>query len=253
MPNAGKSTLLRAISAARPKVAEYPFTTLEPALGVVDVGFERFVVADIPGLIEGAHEGAGLGLDFLRHVERTKLLVHMVDGSSSDPLADVHAVNRELSEYSDTLADRPQLLVVNKVDLAEVEERVPELEEMFGERGMTPVFISAAERRGTDELVRRLAERLAAQAEEIPQEDVPTIRPQPLGRRFEVRREGEGFRVEGERVVTFAEMMPVEVEEGRQELWWRLGRWGVSGALRRAGARPGDRVWLGKVELEWPG
>ncbi len=253
LPNAGKSTLLRAISAARPKVAEYPFTTLEPALGVVDVGYERFVVADIPGLIEGAHEGAGLGLDFLRHVERTRVLVHMVDGSSRDPLADVDAVNRELSEYSDTLADRPQLLVVNKVDLPEVEERVSELEEMFGERGMTPVFISAAERRGTDELARQLAERLAAQVEESPQEAAPTIRPQPLGRRFEVRREGEGFRVEGERVVTFAEMMPVGVEEGRQETWWRLGRWGVSGALRRAGARPGDIVRLGKVELEWPG
>ena len=253
LPNAGKSTLLRAISAARPKVAEDPFTTLEPALGVVDVGFERFVVADSPGLIEGAHEGAGLGLDFLRHVERTRVLVHMVDGSSRDPLADVDAVNRELSEYSDTLADRPQLLVVNKVDLPEVEERAPELEEMFGERGMTPVFISAAERRGTDELVRRLAERLAAQVEERSQEEVPTIRPQPLGRRFEVRREGEGFRVEGERVVTFAEMMPVEVEEGRQEMWWRLGRWGISGALRRAGAQPGDRVRLGNVELEWPG
>jgi GTP-binding protein len=253
LPNAGKSTLLQAISAARPKVAEYPFTTLEPALGVVDVGFERFVVADIPGLIEGAHEGAGLGLDFLRHVERTKVLVHMVDGGSSDPLADVDAVNRELSQYSGALANRPQLLVVNKIDLLEVEERMPELEVVFGERGVTPLFLSAAERRGTDELVRRLAEQLAVQREERPLEDIPTIRPQPLGRRFNVRREGEGFRVEGERVVTFAEMMPVGVEEGRQELWWRLGRWGVSGVLRRAGARPGDRVRLGGLELEWPG
>ncbi len=253
LPNAGKSTLLQAISAARPKVAEYPFTTLEPALGVVDVGFERFVVADIPGLIEGAHEGAGLGLDFLRHVERTKVLVHMVDGSSADPLADVDAVNRELSQYSGALADRPQLLVVNKIDLPEVEERMPELKAVFGERGVTPLFLSAAERRGTDELVRRLAEQLAGQGEERPLEDLPTIRPQPLGRRFNVRREGEGFRVEGERVVTFAEMMPLGVEEGRQEMWWRLGRWGVSGALRRAGARPGDRVRLGDLELEWPG
>ncbi len=253
LPNAGKSTLLQAISAARPKVASYPFTTLEAALGVVDVGFERFVVADIPGLIEGAHEGAGLGLDFLRHVERTKVLVHMVDGSSPDPLADVDAVNRELSLYSEALANRPQLLVVNKIDLPEVEERMPELKVVFGKRGITPLFLSAAERRGTDELVRGLAERLAVQGEERPLEEIPTIRPQPLGRRFNVRREDEGFRVEGERVVTFAEMMPVGVEEGRQELWWRLGRWGVSGALRRAGARPGDRVRLGGLELEWPG
>ncbi|MCH7577707.1 MAG: GTPase ObgE, partial [Chloroflexi bacterium] len=227
LPNAGKSTLLQAISAARPKVAEYPFTTLEPALGVVDVGFERFVVADIPGLIEGAHEGAGLGLDFLRHVERTKVLVHMVDGSSSDPLADMDAVNGELSQYSEALADRPQILVVNKIDLAEVEERISELKVVFSERGVTPMFLSAAERRGTDELVRRLAEQLAVQGEERPLEEIPTIRPQPLGRRFNVRREGEGFLVEGERVVTFVEMMPVGVEEGKQELWWRLGRWGV--------------------------
>ena len=210
-------------------------------------------MADIPGLIEGAHEGAGLGLDFLRHVERTKVLVHMVDGSSSDPLGDMDAVNRELSQYSEALADRPQLLVVNKIDLLEVEERMPELKVVFGGRGVTPLFLSAAERRGTDELVRRLAEQLAVEEKEKPLEDIATIRPQPLGRRFNVRREGEGFRVEGERVVTFAEMMPVGVEEGRQELWWRLGRWGVSGALRRAGARPGDRVRLGDLELEWPG
>ena len=253
LPNAGKSTLLQAISAARPKVADYPFTTLEPALGVVDVGYERFVVADIPGLIEGAHEGAGLGLDFLRHVERTKVLVHMVDGSSPDPLADVDAVNRELSQYSEALADRPQLVVVNKIDLPEVEERIPELKSVFDGRGVTPLFLSAAERRGTDELVRRLVERLAEQEEERPPEEIPVIRPQPLGRRYNVLREGEGFRVEGERVVTFAEMMPMGLEEGRQELWWRLGRWGVSGALRRAGARPGDRVRLGDLELEWPG
>ncbi|MCH8919250.1 MAG: GTPase ObgE [Chloroflexi bacterium] len=253
LPNAGKSTLLQAISAARPKVADYPFTTLEPALGVVDVGYERFVVADIPGLIEGAHEGAGLGLDFLRHVERTKVLVHMVDGSSPEPLADVDAVNRELSQYSEALANRPQLVVVNKIDLPDVEERIPELKVVFDGRGITPLFLSAAERQGTDELMRRLVERLAVKEEERPPEEIAIIRPQPLGRRYNVRREGRGFRVEGERVVTFAEMMPMGVEEGRQELWWRLGRWGVSGALRRAGARPGDRVRLGDLELEWPG
>jgi GTP-binding protein len=253
LPNAGKSTLLRAVSAARPKVADYPFTTLEPALGVVDVGFERFVMADIPGLIEGAHEGSGLGLDFLRHVERTRLLVHLVDGSRPDPLGDVETVNRELSEYSSALAERPQVVVVNKVDLAEVRARRGELEGLFGRRGLEPLFVSAAEREGTQELVRRLAEALKATAEERRPVEPPVIRPRPLGRRFEVRREDGCFRVEGERVVTFAEMMPVEVEEGRQELWWRLSRWGVGSALRRAGAGPGDRVRLGSVELEWPG
>ncbi len=253
LPNAGKSTLLRSISAARPKVAEYPFTTLEPALGVVDVGFDRFVVADIPGLIEGAHAGAGLGLDFLRHVERTRVLVHMLDGARPDPLSDMDAINSELKEYGDSLGARPQEVVVNKVDLPEVSERMSELQERFASRGMVPRFISAAGGEGTGELVQRLVQMLAVGREGEPVEDDVLIRPQPLRRRFEVTAEDGGFRVEGERVVTFAEMMPVEVEEGRQELWRRLGRWGGVGALRGAGAQPGDRVRLGSVELEWPG
>jgi len=253
MPNAGKSTLLRAISAARPRVADYPFTTLEPALGVVELGYERFVVADIPGLIEGAHSGVGLGLDFLRHVERTRVLVHLVDGARPDPLADMDAVNRELAEYGGGLEARQQIVAVNKVDLAEVRERLPELRELLERRGIDASFISAAQGEGTDDLVRRMAEALAATREERPAAEAPKLRPRPLGRGFSVRREDSAFRVEGERVVVFVEMMPVEVEEGRQEMWWRLGRWGVRGALRRAGAAPGDRVRLGKVELEWPG
>jgi GTP-binding protein len=254
MPNAGKSTLLRAISAARPRVADYPFTTLEPALGVVELGYERFVVADIPGLIEGAHLGVGLGLDFLRHVERTRVLVHIVDGARPEPLADMDAVNRELAEYGGGLEARRQIVVMNKVDLAEVRGRLPELRELLERCGIDAAFISAAQGEGTDDLVRRMAEALAATREERPVvAEAPKVRPRPLGRGFSVRREDSAFRVEGERVVVFVEMMPVEVEEGRQEMWWRLGRWGVSGALRRAGAAPGDRVRLGKVELEWPG
>ena len=253
LPNVGKSTLLRGMSAARPRVAEYPFTTLEPVLGVVDVGFESFVLADIPGLIEGAHKGAGLGLDFLRHIERTRVVVHLLDGARPDPLSDMEVVNRELSEYSAALAERPQVVVVNKVDLTEVEARVGELEEAFVRKGLVPQFVSAAERRGVDELARRMAEVLSTERREAPPEEPPVVRPRPLGRRFDVRRVEDGFRVEGERVVTFAEMMPVELEEGRQELWWRLGRWGVSAALRRAGAKAGDHIRLGKVELEWPG
>ncbi len=253
LPNAGKSTLLRAISAARPRVADYPFTTLEAALGVVAVGFKSFVVADIPGLIEGAHGGAGLGLDFLRHVERTRVLVHMLDGSRPEPLADMDVVNRELSQYTTSLTGRPQLLVVNKVDMPEVESRVGELRAALATRGLEALFLSAAAGSGTDELVRRMAEMLSTESLEVAPESPPVVRPKPMGRRFEVRREQDGFRVEGERMITFAEMMPVEVEEGRQELWWRLGRWGVSAALRRAGARPGALVRVGEIELEWPG
>ena len=254
LPNAGKSTLLRAVSAARPRVADYPFTTLEPALGVVELGYERFVVADIPGLIEGAHAGAGLGLDFLRHIERTRVLVHLLDGSRAEPLADMVAVDRELAEYGGGLAARPQLVAVNKTDLAEVRARLPELRQLLEGRGIEASFISAATGEGVEYLVRRMWEALAAAREERPPAvEAAKVRPRPLGRGFSVRREDGAFRVEGERVVVFAQMMPVEVEEGRQELWWRLGRWGVSGALRRAGATAGARVRLGNVELEWPG
>jgi GTP-binding protein len=255
LPNAGKSTLLRAMSGARPKVADYPFTTLEAALGVVDVGYERFVMADIPGLIEGAHEGAGLGLDFLRHVERTKVLVHLVDGSRPDPLADIAAIDGELREYAAGLEEKPQLVAVNKVDLPEVAALAEGLADRIEEaRGDRPLLVSAAERRGTDELASRLAEMLAAAARQpSAEEPPPVIRPRPLGRGVEVREEDGAFRVDGERVAAFAEMMPLELEEGRQEFWWRLGRWGVSGALRRAGAEPGALVRLGKLELEWPG
>lgn len=253
LPNVGKSTLLQAISAARPRVADYPFTTREAVVGVVDIGWERFVVADIPGLIEDAHAGAGLGLDFLRHVERTRVLVHLLDGSRPDPLSDMDVVNRELSEYTAGLSDRKQLLFVNKVDLPEVRARVRELKDGFAERGLQAEFISAAQRQGIDELVRRTAETLSSQRGEVESEPPTVVHPKPIGRRFEVCREEEGYRVEGERVETFTEMMPVEVEEGRQELWWRLGRWGVSAALRRAGAKVGARVRISDVELEWPG
>lgn len=253
LPNAGKSTLLRAISAARPKVAEYPFTTLEPALGMVDAGWERFVVADIPGLIEGAHVGAGLGLDFLRHIERTKLIVHLVDGARPDPVADVEVVRAELRAYGKGLTEREQLLAVNKIDMPEVAARRDELREALSAAYGEPMFISAASGEGVPELVRRLATELKEMREEeaaAPAEE--TVTPRQLRGGIRVEREDGAYRVEGERVVAFAEMMPVEQEEAKLELWRRLQHWGVTGALRRAGARRGDLVRMGSVELELP-
>lgn len=254
LPNAGKSTLLRAISAARPRVADYPFTTLEPVLGVVEAGWERFVVADIPGLIEGAHTGAGLGLDFLRHVERTKVILHLVDGSSADPLADMDTVRTELREYGKDILERQTILVVNKIDIPEVAARRGQLARLFQDRGMHPVFISAATGSGVPELIAMLAEAVKAHTPSAPAapavEELVTVKPHEPGGSVKVRREDGAFRVEGERAVAFAEMMPLDQEEGRAELWRRFGRWGVTAALRRAGARAGDRVRLGTVELE---
>jgi GTP-binding protein len=253
LPNAGKSTLLQAMSSARPRIGAYPFTTLEPNLGVVDAGWERFVAADIPGLIEGAHEGAGLGLDFLRHIERTRLLVHILDGSSADPLEDMRVVNEELREYAHGLAERPQIVVVNKTDLPEVAARREEIAARLSAEGIAPGFISAATGDGVGELIEDLARRLREAEEETRREEqppVPVLRPPERTGAVRVRREDGAFRVEGERAVAFAEMMPLDSDEGRAEFWRRLGRWGVLGALRRAGARPGDRVRLGRVELE---
>ena len=153
LPNAGKSTLLRAVSAARPKVADYPFTTLEPVLGVVEVGYESFVLADLPGIIEGAHEGAGLGHQFLRHVERTRVLVHLLDGSRMDPVGDLETLNRELAWYSEELERKRQQVVVNKLDLPEVGARRAELAGRLRTLGDHPLFISAATGEGVPDLL----------------------------------------------------------------------------------------------------
>jgi GTP-binding protein len=255
LPNAGKSTLLAAMSAARPKVAAYPFTTLEPVRGTVDAGWQRFVVADIPGLIEGAHEGTGLGLDFLRHIERTRLILHLLDGSSGDPLRDYDTVNRELREYAHGLAERQQLLAVNKIDIPEVRQAIDEIRGGFQRRGLEPLFISAATREGVGELVKQMAQALTEGADAASAGEVQPapLTPRPRRPVVTVTREDGAFRVEGERVVSFAGMMPLDQEEARAELWRRFGRWGVTSALRRAGAAPGDRVRVGETELEWMG
>jgi GTP-binding protein len=163
-PNAGKSTLISVISAAKPKIADYPFTTLEPNLGVVDLGdFKTFVVADIPGLIEGASEGAGLGLKFLRHIERTKLLLHLVDVSSlsgRNPVEDYEIINKELANYEIDLSDRPQIVVATKLDALDEPERLEDLREKAKEDGKDFLEISAVTNQGTKQLISAVARRL---------------------------------------------------------------------------------------------
>ncbi len=163
-PNAGKSTLISVISAAKPKIADYPFTTLEPNLGVVNLGeFKTFVVADIPGLIEGASEGAGLGDRFLRHVERTKLILHLVDVSSisgRNPVEDYEIINRELANYDQNLATRPQIVVATKIDALEEPERLESLRELAEKDGKPFLAISAVTNQGTKELVNAVAQKL---------------------------------------------------------------------------------------------
>ena len=252
LPNAGKSTLLRAVSAARPKVADYPFTTLEPVLGVVEVGYESFVLADLPGIIEGAHEGAGLGHQFLRHVERTRVLVHLLDGSRPDPAADLETLNRELASYSEELERKRQQVVVNKLDVPEVRGRRAELDAGLRTLGHDPLFISAAAGEGVPDLLRRLLDLLSAiDVPASPVAEVPVLRPRGRQPRFTVTK-GDGlFVVEGEGPVSLVEMMGLESEEARLEVRRRLTSMGVVSALRRAGVRAGDLVRFGTVEMEW--
>ena len=252
LPNAGKSSLLRTLSSARPRVAAYPFTTLEPHLGVVETGWDDMVMADLPGLIEGAAGGAGLGHDFLRHASRTRVLLHLVDGSAEDPLADRDTINRELAAYSPELAATPQIVAFNKFDLPEVQARRGALEAAFGEP--LPLFCSALSGEGTDAVVAACVERLRkarAAVEEAPP-PTPTLRPRPDGRRFTVEQLRErAWRVHGAGVERFVAMMDLDDEQALAETYRWLERRGVAAALHRAGAQPGDRVRVGRSEMVW--
>jgi GTP-binding protein len=256
LPNAGKSTLLTAVSRATPKIADYPFTTLEPQLGVVEAGYDSYVMADLPGLIEGAHEGHGLGLEFLRHVERTRLLIHVVDAAAEDPAHDIDVINNELRAYTPELGARPQIIAFNKMDVPEAEARQGELEALAKRLGCEYAFISAAGRQGTNELARLAFERLQRLREEEPQPDIASdgievLHPQPRGPRFSIEREGAAYRVVGDQPVVLVEMLAMQSDASRAEAIRRLGRMGVVNALRRAGVKEGDAVRFGRVELKW--
>jgi GTP-binding protein len=254
MPNAGKSTLLATISRAHPKIASYPFTTMEPVLGVVEMGYKTFVVAEIPGLIEGAHRGTGLGHDFLRHAERARMFVHLLDGTRPDPVRDMEVINGELGQFREELAAKPQIVAVNKMDLLAVADRAGELGKLLAAKQIEPFFISAASGQGVGHLLERMAQELSTLMEEVQLPlPLPVLRPRPLSERFSLSVCNGVYSLGGERVEAFAEMMPLEQEEGRAEFWRRLSRWGVVAALRRAGIQPGAKVRLGQVEVEWEG
>jgi len=253
-PNVGKSTLLAACSAAKPKIASYPFTTLEPILGLVEVGQRSFVVAEIPGLIDGAHLGRGLGHDFLRHITRTKILIHLIDGSSASPVEDMIQVNAELSLYDSALAQKPQLMVVNKIDLPQVQALLAEIKDAFGAVGTSPLFISAATGEGVSELMTEVMETVSQVAvERGVREKIArkVFHPQPRVAGPSVHKEGDTFVVvapELERIVARTDVSSPEV---RWQIRRQFTRLGVSKALEKAGVKPGDKVRCGNLEWEW--
>jgi GTP-binding protein len=259
-PSAGKSSLIAAMSAAKPKIADYPFTTLVPNLGVVSAGEAVFTVADVPGLIEGASQGKGLGLEFLRHIERASTLVHVLDCATPepgrDPVSDFEVIEAELEAYNALgdrpLADRPRVIVLNKVDVPEARDLAELVRPEFEGRGLRVFEVSAATHEGLRALGFAMAEMVEAYRAGLPAEE-PTrlvIRPAPVGGpEFEVRRLGDGsFLITGEKPQRWLRQTDFANDEAVGYLADRLARLGVEEKLAEAGAESGATVLIGTEE-----
>lgn len=258
-PNAGKSTFLAAVTAARPKIADYPFTTLIPNLGVADIDERSVILADIPGLIQGAHDGAGLGDRFLKHIERTRVLIHLLDGAAENPRADFDAINAELEAYNPALARKPQIVGWNKMDLPDAQKHFQKLKTQLAKRAIQALPLSAATGQGVRELLRgaiALLDALPPEAASAETDTMPVFRPAPDEDVFTVEREGKVgdariFRVRGIKAERVAQMTNWDQPEGVQRTHRVFQALGVNAALRAAGAQEGDYVRIGDIELEW--
>ncbi|HKG54079.1 MAG TPA: GTPase ObgE [Anaerolineales bacterium] len=254
IPNAGKSTLLSILTNAKPKIAPYPFTTLEPNLGVANIDDNTTVVlADIPGLIEGAAQGAGLGHDFLRHVQRTRVLIHILDGLSEDPVADYSQINSELSLFDPNLGKKPQLVALNKIDQPEVQEKLHDIQAKFEKLNVELMTISALARTNTRELLIKAHQKLA---DAPPLEEVelplPVYRPKEDPREFAVAQEGANeWRISGVAIERAASMTYWQHDGSVRRFQKIMETLGVDEALRKAGVQEGDTVAIGDFELEW--
>ncbi|HEX7104629.1 MAG TPA: GTPase ObgE [Acidothermaceae bacterium] len=263
-PNAGKSSLVAALSAAKPKIADYPFTTLIPNLGVVEGGDTRFTVADVPGLVRGASEGRGLGLEFLRHVERCAALVHVIDCANAeidrDPVSDFEAIEAELAAYDETdiggvpLHERPRLVALNKIDVPDARELAGIVRPEIEARGLKVFEISTATHEGLRELVFAMAELVERARAQRPVEEATRVvlRPKAVDDAgFTVAREGERYVVRGERPERWIKQTDFSNDEAVGYLADRLNRLGVEDALAKAGAQPGDEVVVGDVSFDF--
>lgn len=264
-PNVGKSTLLSSVTGAKPKIADYHFTTLSPNLGVVDLGEGRsFVLADLPGLIEGAHEGVGLGHEFLRHIERTRLILHVVDMSASegrDPYEDWVNINEELYRYSEVLRSRPQIVAANKMDMPGALEHLEAFKQKLSENGedIEVISISALTKDGLKQLMYRVMDML----EQLPEQaEIETAQPQEEARKtfrlekepdddIRVRRENDVFIVENERIETMLKRTQMGSYDAVMRIARTLRKMGVDEALRNAGAEDGSTVRIGEFEFEF--
>lgn len=258
VPNAGKSTLLSVVSNAKPKIAPYPFTTLQPNLGVVELDDDlQLVLADIPGLIEGAHRGEGLGHDFLRHIQRTRVLIHLLDGTAEDPFLDLAQINSELALFDPALGEKPQVVVLNKMDLPEVREKWELIETSLRQKGYQDIYsISAITKDGIKPVLYRAAQLL----EETPEyqysvadddSEIPIYTLDSDPQEFVILKTDQGWRVKGEGLERAAAMTYWERFQSIRRFQKILEVMGVDQALREAGVEPGDSVMIGDHELEW--
>lgn len=256
VPNAGKSTLLSVVTNAKPKIAPYPFTTLEPNLGVAELGNElTLILADIPGLIEGAHQGIGLGHEFLRHIQRTKVLIHILDGLAEDPVLDYAQINSELALFDPKLGEKPQVVAFNKIDMPEVLERWPGVEKQLLEHGaggdIQPIAVSALARTNVRELLFKAAQALANLPEEIEETPLPVYRLEADPQAFSIQEEDQGWRVSGEAIERAAAMTYWEYDQSVRRFQRILQSLGIDEQLRSLGVEEGDTVLIGEFELEW--
>ena len=252
VPNAGKSTLLASVTRARPKIANYPFTTTEPNLGVANLDEDTsLVLADIPGLIEGAHSGIGLGFEFLRHIQRTRVLIHLLDGLAENPILDYAQINSELALFDPDLAKKPQIVAVNKMDLPDVQARWLELEKGLRKKGLSPLPISAVSGENVRVLLYKALELLRTTPIPVRKAEIPVYRTRSDPRQFEVKKVSNGWRISGEAIERAAAMTYWENDKSIRRFQRILESLGIDEELRKAGVKVGDTVMIGEYELEW--
>lgn len=251
-PNAGKSTLLAAVTRARPKIADYPFTTTEPNLGVATLDDETSIVlADIPGLIEGAHSGIGLGFDFLRHIQRTRVLIHLLDGLAENPVFDYAQINTELALFDPDLAVKPQIVAMNKMDLPDVQSRWKEIDQGLKKKGITALPISAATGENVRNLLYKAVDLLRSTPLPVRKTEIPVYHLRSDPRQYEIKRLANGWRIAGESIERAAAMTYWENDESIRRFQRILEALGIDEDLRKAGVKEGDTVMIGEYELEW--
>ena len=252
VPNAGKSSLLAAVTNAKPKIANYPFTTLEPNLGVAVLDVDTsLILADIPGLIEGAHQGIGLGDSFLRHIQRTRVLIHLLDGMSEDPISDFTQINSEMALFDPLLAKKPQIVVFNKMDIPEVAERWEVIQKELEKHGYETMSISALTRMNVEPLLWKASELLKTAPVPEAVEGIPVYRPTEERREFHVERVAGGWRVMGAVIERAAEMTYWELDGSVRRFQRLMEKLGVEDALREAGIQEGETVFIADNELDW--